>query len=667
MGGNRYLLFVTDDGHVVAESGALESNNVQSAALSILSPDLEPIGATHAPDLLFPGDEFTVSWSVVNHGPAPTTAAWEDRVYLSTNSFLDVNDPLLASVVPNFSPPLAADGQYESSAVVTLPADVAPGSYLLIQVDAADTQIESINSNNLRALPLNIAFPDITISAYARPGSRRPGDKIDVTWTVTNSGTGPTAGSWQDMVRLSTSTAGTANDVVLTSPLISPPEPLGPGEQYAVTQRLTIPAGTSLGNYYLLATTDAQSQQRESNELNNRTSFAITIVAQLPELVVTAAQAPETIVLGSSFNVNWTVANQGAIAAAGSSINDAVYVSQDPVWDAADAFLAYVSTSTQFPLAAGGSYDESVTIWQAGNSWYRDLVASGALLGDRYLLVVADYEKRISDGDLDNNVYSVPMQFVAPDLTVTELNAPASAVLNQAITVSWSVLNQGTVAAAGPLYDSLYLSEDPTFDASDVFAASIQLQHAPLASGGTYTASATFAVPNAGTGTRYLIAVADRRVELDGTITTYTPEADETNNYLAVPMTLSAAADLTLHSTSTPSQVVLGTSLSMSWTVRNAGTGSAAGRWTDQIFLSTDTTVDAGDVVLATRSKNYEPGFTPLAAGNTYSANDSFTIPARACSRRLLCAVLGRRLELGGRDQRNQQPGCQTDRGSGPF
>jgi len=59
------------------------------------------------------------------------------------------------------------------------------------------------------------------------------------------------------------------------------------------------------------------------------------------------------------------------------------------------------------------------------------------------------------------NTGSMTLTFRTADLVATALTGPASAITQQAISVSWTVANQGTATPSGSWYDHLYLSPSP--------------------------------------------------------------------------------------------------------------------------------------------------------------------------------------------------------------
>jgi len=64
--------------------------------------------------------------------------------------------------------------------------------------------------------------------------------------------------------------------------------------------------------------------------------------------------------------------------------------------------------------------------------------------------------------------------------------------------------------------------------------------------------------------------------------------------------------------------------MTVSWTVKNQGSGIAFGNWYDQVVLSSDEFYSQNDIGLATPLRN-----GPLAVNGTYTVNNqAVTIPA---------------------------------------
>jgi WD40 repeat protein len=236
---------------------------------------------------------------------------------------------------------------------------------------------------------------------------------------------------------------------------------------------------------------------------------------------------------------------------------------------------------------------------------------------------------------------------------------PAQASSQQLVPVSWTVTNQATSGAAnGSLvpccaqtdhgssqfnniwFDRFFLSTDAALSTGDVFIGEFpRPDNFTLVAGASYTANATIHIPSVAAGNYFLILVTDgfgNRV----------PESDDTNNTMAVPITVGQADLVVSALTGVPGQATAQQLLPVTWTVTNqATTGAASGSlipcctqtdhgssqfnniWFDRFFLSTDATLSAGDVFIGEFPR---PDNFTLAAGASYTANATIQLPAVA-------------------------------------
>ncbi|MEW6358687.1 MAG: CARDB domain-containing protein [Planctomycetota bacterium] len=79
--------------------------------------------------------------------------------------------------------------------------------------------------------------------------------------------------------------------------------------------------------------------------------------------------------------------------------------------------------------------------------------------------------------------------------------------------------------------------------------------------------------------------------------------------------------DLQVTSVDAPATAEVGVSFDVSWTVRNGGTGAATSAWTDQLYLSTDATIDQTDTPIGSLAHT-----TTLNAGGQYTETISVQI-----------------------------------------
>jgi hypothetical protein len=206
---------------------------------------------------------------------------------------------------------------------------------------------------------------------------------------------------------------------------------------------------------------------------------------------------------------------------------------------------------------------------------------------------------------------------VAPDLVMTYIVAPDSGVPGQQGAVTWTVANIGGGVARTPWTDYIYLTPED----GDLFGAPLlgTVNHQfDLASGDSYTASATITLPPSSDGNKQIVVVAD------GGHNVY--EAGQEANNSAQSNLLYQHPDLV------PSQISLvnsnlnsGDAALVSWTTTNTGTGSALGSWSDAIYLSRDGVLGSDDVKLGSFAH-----VGPLAAGAAYSQQQSVALPLGA-------------------------------------
>src|SRR5262249_32637834 len=144
---------------------------------------------------------------------------------------------------------------------------------------------------------------------------------------------------------------------------------------------------------------------------------------------------------------------------------DYLYLSTDNVLDGNDRFLNYYFHSGDLSNVAGSdSYTVTGSVF----------IPTNALVGSVYLLVATDRNNQVFESNEGNNVGSLAITVVPPDvaLLVTAHNGvPGTVRAGDFLSnVSYTVANHGSTATtAGGWYDAVYLSTDTTFDANDQY------------------------------------------------------------------------------------------------------------------------------------------------------------------------------------------------------
>ena len=199
-----------------------------------------------------------------------------------------------------------------------------------------------------------------------------------------------------------------------------------------------------------------------------------------------------------------------------------------------------------------------------------------------------------------------------PDLVVSTVTAPATTVLGQTVTVSWTDVNQGTADASDGWVDRVYLYTSPA-GANPTLVASVPF-NGTLAGGKVANQSAAINIPLNLLGTFYF-----------GVTTNYFQGASAQNTRIDSQGTQIVAPDLAVGTVqTTPATVQFGQQVSVSWKVTNQGNASATGDWADQLYLSTQPTLNSSSVVLATQD---ESSYSSLAIGDSYIQSTAVTLP----------------------------------------
>jgi len=319
-------------------------------------------------------------------------------------------------------------------------------------------------------------------------------------------------------------------------------------------------------------------------------------------LVVTAlTNPPPTAIPGSSVSVSDTVQNQSRIPAGSSRTQ--YYLSVDTVKGTGDKLLGGRAIP---PLGANATSTASMQL----------TIPANTVLGTYYLLACADDTQLVSETDEAGNcrASTSTVQVGRPDLTISAVDNPPTAVPGFAFQVSDTVRNQ-TAFSAGTSRTQYYLSVDGLRNTGDRL---IGLRNVPLIPANEDSAgTASITIPN-GTplATYYFLACADDVKAV--------PERDETNNCLASSTPIQVGRpDLVIAAVSDPvATAVRGTSIQVSATVQNPTLFNATATFRVQYYLSLDGLKNGGDRLLT--------GFRTvagLAAGLSSPATISVTIP----------------------------------------
>ncbi len=158
-------------------------------------------------------------------------------------------------------------------------------------------------------------------------------------------------------------------------------------------------------------------------------------------------------------------------------------------------------------LAAGATDTGSISV----------TIPAGATSGTRYIIAKADADNVVAELSETNNNKSKSIK-IGPDLTVSTLSAPTSAVRGATITVTTAIKNNGG-GDAGASTTKLYLSTNTTWDAGDTYLGERAVPN--IVAGATNSGSTSVTIPSGITaGAYYIISVADANAVVAETVET---------------------------------------------------------------------------------------------------------------------------------------------------
>ena len=600
----QYLLVVADRDHLVGEEN--EGNNVLAIPFSVEFPDVDLEAQNFAPPThSSSGQQLHLSWRTGNLGSAPATYPRTSRIYLSQDQVIDGDDLILAEVESSLI--LQTGNSQFGFATTTLP-NVVGEYYLILDVNADDVQPDVQPSNNILVSPLLItAPPDLAITEVDAPSSHLLGSPFTASYTVTNIGTGP-AVPWFtnqvlafDAVYLSVDDVWDPSDQRVADRFDVFDEAIAPDGSYSRTYTTNTTFWNPNANF-LIFVTDNDAYQGDTNRTNNY--FVHPIDLQAPDLVVTSATGPEVAAVGQSYQVSWTVENQGEFAAVANWV-DRVYLSTSPTGVPVTQLLSTFDASSVSPLAADDSYTEIRNI----------SIPAFVTPGSYYLLFWTDNNQNQPETNNDNNRLVVPIEIVPPlaNLEIVDHDVPASIVLGLSTPVSWTVANSGSAPTNNSWFDAIYISSEPQLAGAQFLGNGGPQHPEPLGVGQQYTKSFNVSLGPRPLGTYYLIFVADSGNQL--------PEISEADNILIVPIQVDGV-DLVVEEMVAPPALAVGELFEVTYVLRNQGTVATYANWVDTFSLVGNDTYLVGSHTVINS--------LPIGPGETREIVFSGTVPLNA-------------------------------------
>ena len=611
-----------DIGNNINEGPSGESNNATLDDPMAVAP-ADVVVVVTAPSSVTPGASLAIQYAYTNIGQGsvyPVLDGYSNlsvttRFYLSTDAVLGTGDIELGS--RNDAELLRASGgvpglqpgeTIATTATYTVPSSTPTGVYrVIVRIDnsdqccgGGDAIFEAPGTDGEIFVSPSPLAGDLLVDALTVPGTIQVGQPATVNWTVRNGGIDALDGAWFDEVLLSSDNA-VGNDISLGS--FPRPNGLAGGAFYEQSRQITVPAAAGSGTYFFIVRADAGGQVEELSETNNARVAESTSSSSGVDLLVTAADAPSTITLGTPFTVTWTARNQGTAGA--SSWSDAVYLSSNATLDSNDQLVFTAPNASS--LAPGAQYSTSASV----------TLPLSAPQGPRFLFVVTDASSAITElNDANNSSAALPVTAVEPplpDLVARDVTVSATASAGGPIAISWTVDNTGEIATATEWSDAVRLLDAPGGNLIATLAT--HPSGSTLAAGASLARGVTANLPNIA-GVYFVEVVAD-------SANAVAEASGESNNTATSGTVVVVAADLVAVDAVAPSFIQKLVPVTVTWKTRNIGTGASfGGCWREDLVISTDEVLSAEDNVLSSQ----QDCVSPFAANATLNRTANFTL-----------------------------------------
>ncbi|MFZ4526019.1 MAG: CARDB domain-containing protein [Chlorobium sp.] len=447
------------------------------------------------------------------------------------------------------------------------------------------------------------------------------------------------------------------------------------------TQHILNLSHTFSDNGYYTITVTADDQQSQANSVETD-SFLATVNNVAPTVVVTGADRLNT---GLSYTLSvGPVVDPGPDTQTGYSVDwgDGTTLAFTPAdWEViaktfTHTFTANSAAETVRTITVNASDEDGifvmgskvVTVNRAPNDIYLDnaRIAENSLAGTiigtlysaddegwwshdyqllddaggRFMLVgnqiylaavtVLDFETatshtiRVSSTDQGGLSFEkeIPISLtdVGPDLFISEIDTPQGVVdvdAGSSIEVFWTLATQGSEASNATWYDRIYL-DNPDTPWLDRWIGDYQVSaHLPLSDG--LDRIQTVQVPLDMQGTFRVVVLADAGNSVNEGTT------GETNNTTYGSVLFNVLnTNLQVESVTVPASGFAGREIEVQWVVKNLGNASTPiPWWYDQLYLSSDTTLDSQDIALGVvQNASY------LDIGQGYTNKGKVTLPS---------------------------------------
>ena len=199
----------------------------------------------------------------------------------------------------------------------------------VVTVDADDSDTSARNNRDEELTV--VTFANLTVQALTAPAAVLPGATIAIQDTTQNSGSVDANSVTVTRIYLSSDGRKDAGDIILDARAVPA---LAKKQSSTAVTPVTIPGGTALGRYFIIAAADDDTAVVETNERNLR-SRRITVTR--PDLSVSSLRSAASVIAGANLAIQDTTRNDDLVDGGPSTTQ--LYLSLDRLFDLGDVLL----------------------------------------------------------------------------------------------------------------------------------------------------------------------------------------------------------------------------------------------------------------------------------------------------------------------------------------
>ncbi|HZV70613.1 MAG TPA: CARDB domain-containing protein [Saprospiraceae bacterium] len=597
--GQYYIYTYADRNNNVFEHTFENDNYTRFGPYNLVNPDIEPV-ITSLPAVANAGNNIPVSWSLVNHGPGKVIDRYiRYRYFISTvDTFSIEGAQEIKTTSGNFLNIDSGDSVHIQT-TLTLPQGLNDHFYLYIRAESIYTMFEQNDAyaNNVgRSITfIDIdpgPYPDLKTTMMSSPDTVTAGEPVSIQYTQINQGGTAAATRGVEAVYISFSPVWDIQFAQLLSEATYSTS-LAKDSTVIVNRSVIVPANITSNVYYLYVISDKNNIVFEyTGENNNAFRSSPMFVKPYPPVNIAIENVvvpDDTLYTGIAYTFHYNIHNLQADPIR-HVWGDAIYLSVDSTFNMDLDLLVSNYNVTIPPLMPGSNFP---------------ITASGTIpngiQGDYYVFVRGDIENLIGDVQLNNNInlWRAPggqakKIFIklshSPDLLVSAINSPATAVGGQQLSVSYTIQNAGNGPAPTWL-DRIYLSSDGTISQGALLLYENRRSQS-LAAGGNVIDTVAFNIPGYLNGNYFMIVRTDFLDELYE----YNGESNNNTSFI-IQVTTPPPSDLIVDVITLPDSLLAGDVTTINWTTKNHGSFPAQGSVREIVYLSPDTIWNVEDQV----------------------------------------------------------------------